>query len=164
MTIGDGIRRDVALITQGERDRFLAAILKLDSTLLFPDGVTFWDKQEGIHVNGHEMGLDVHGGPAFVAWHRALCNKFELLLREADPMLSLHYWDWTTDPRSAAGGRAILFTPAFMGRSNGNAGNAGEPLANFETTDPGHAVIWRDVAGGAPALASDADILTPDNW
>src|SRR5260221_3768429 len=79
-------------------------------------------------------------------------------------MLSLHYWDWTTDPRSAAGGRANLFTPAFMGRSNGNAGNAGEPLANFETTDPGHAVIWRDVAGGAPALASDADILTPDNW
>src|SRR5260221_13379728 len=85
-------------------------------------------------------------------------------------MLSLHYWDWTTDPRSAAGGRANLFTPAFMGRSNGNAGNAGEPLANFETTDPGHAVIWRDVAGsdanadGTPALASDADILLPDNW
>jgi len=170
MALGDGIRRDVALIPQAERDRFLAAIVKLDTTLLFPDGVTYWDKQEEVHVNGHESGLDVHSGPAFVAWHRALCNKFEELLREADPQLSLHYWNWTTDPRSTAGGRANLFTPAFMGRSSGNAGNPGEPLANFETTDPGHAVIWRDVGAtaakgdGSPDIAADADILNHNNW
>jgi len=171
MALGDGIRRDVALIPQAERDRFLAAILKLDTTLSFPDGVTYFDKQEEIHVNGHESGLDVHSGPAFVAWHRALCNKFEELLREADPQLSLHYWDWTTDPRSTAGGRANLFTPAFMGRPDGNAGNPGEPLAGFESSEGGgHDVIWRDVAGtaakpdGTPDLPSDAEILSHADW
>jgi hypothetical protein len=34
----------------------------------------------------------------------------EELIREVDPDLSLHYWDWSTDPRSTSGGRANLFT------------------------------------------------------
>ena len=38
-----------------------------------------------------------------------------MLLREVDPELSLHYWDWNTDPRP-------LFTPEFMGDHNGDAG------------------------------------------
>src|SRR5262249_40340199 len=44
----------------------------------------------------------------FLPWHRELCNRFEALLRKVDPQLSLHYWDWTTDPRG-------LFTAQFMG-------------------------------------------------
>jgi len=149
MAIGDGVRRNAATISQAERDRLLAAFLKLDTTKLYPDGVTYWDKQEEIHKSGHAGGTDVHSGPAFIPWHRELVNRLEGLLREVDPDLSMHYWDWTTDP-------SPLFTPNFMG---GKGNPAGPPFQNFESTEPGHAFIWRDVQNGAPAIQSDHDII-----
>ena len=75
-----------------------------------PGGVSYWFKQDEIHQATH-----VHNGPAFLPWHRELCNRFEALLRQVDPQLSLHYWDWTTDPHG-------LFTSSFMGAANGSAG------------------------------------------
>lgn len=72
MPIGDGIRRNVAKISQAERDRFRDAILQLDTTKFYPDGVSFWDKQDEIPQAAH-----VHGGPAFLPWHREFCNRFE---------------------------------------------------------------------------------------
>ena len=112
MALGDGIRRDIAKVSDEERTRFINAIVALDTTKFFPDGVSYWDKQEDIHKNAHFNGVDVHGGPAFIPWHRVIVNRLEQLLREVDPELSLHYWDWTTDPRSNTGGRAPLFTDA----------------------------------------------------
>ena len=167
MALGDGIRRDVATVPQIERDLLLDAFLKLDTTKFYPDGVSFWDKQEDIHKNAHFAGVDVHSGPAFIPWHRVLVNRLEELLREIHPEISLHYWDWTTDPTSTAGGRANLFTPQFMG-SGGDP--VGAPFANFESTektdpfgDGIHDKIWRAKKGGAPALSSDATILAaPD--
>jgi len=158
MALGDGIRRDVALISEEERNRFRDAFLALDTTKFYPDGVSYWDKEEDIHKNAHAAGADVHGGPAFLPWHRELCNRLEALLREVDPELSLHYWDWTTDPRSTAGGRANLFTPQFMGNANGDIGT---PFPNFESTEGGgHTLVWRDLIAGAPAITSDHDIIT----
>jgi hypothetical protein len=157
MALGDGIRRDIQLVSQQERDRFIAAILQLDTTRFYPDGVSYWDKQEDIHKNAHAAGADVHGGPAFLGWHRELCNRLEGLIREVDPELSLHYWDWTVDPRSTAGGRTNLFTTQFMGSANGDAG---PPLQDFESTEGGgHTHIWRQLLAGAPAIASDHDII-----
>lgn len=167
MALGDGIRRDIAKVSDEERDRFIAAIVKLDTTKFFPDGVSYWDKQEDIHKNAHFHGVDVHAGPAFIAWHRVIVNRLEGLLREVDPALSLHYWDWTTDPRSGAGGRAQLFTDVFMDNASGDVSHL---LNNFESTEDaeignGHTKVWRDVGGvaangdGTPALASDASIL-----
>ena len=101
MALGDGIRRDISTVSALERDRFIEAIRKLDTTKFFPDGVSYWDKQEQIHKNAHFNGVDVHGGPAFIPWHRVIVNRLEALLREVDPALSLHYWDWTTDPRAS---------------------------------------------------------------
>lgn len=149
MAIGDGVRRNATTISQAERDRLLAAFLKLDTTKIYPDGVTYWDKQEEIHKSGHAGGTDVHSGPAFIPWHRELVNRLEGLLREVDPDLSMHYWDWTTDP-------SPLFTPDFMG---GEGDPAGPPFETFESTEPGHAFIWRDVQAGAPAIQSDHDII-----
>ena len=163
MPIGDGIRRNIATVSVEERTRFRDAIVKLDDALdpavLFPDGVTFWDKQQDSHVAAHVAGGDVHGGPAFLAWHRELCNRFEQLLRTVDPQLSLHYWDWTTDPRATAGpgGPVDLMTPDFMGSANGDAG---PPFANFESSEgAGHPVIWRNMLAGVPAVDSDATIV-----
>jgi hypothetical protein len=65
MAIGDGIRRNVAHISQAERNRLIYALLALDTSKVYPDGVTYWDKQEEIHKNAHAAGQDVHSGPAF---------------------------------------------------------------------------------------------------
>jgi hypothetical protein len=172
MAIGDGIRRDISLVSEEERNRFISAIVKLDTAKFFPDGVSYWDKQEDIHKNAHFSGVDVHGGPGFIPWHRVIVNRLEQLLREVDPALSLHYWDWTTDPRSTNGGRTALFTDAFMGNANGDAGHL---LNDFESSEDaelgnGHTKIWRDVAAqaangdGTPALADDATILGNGNF
>jgi hypothetical protein len=167
MTLGDRIRRNVATVSKEERIRLRDAFLNLDNEsdprVIYPDGVTYWDKQEQIHVNGHETGLDVHDGPAFIPWHRELCNRLESLLREVDSKISLHYWDWTTDPRATPDGRGgvvNLFTIDFMGNA---VGDAGEPFANYESNEDaelgnGHKLIWRNVNGGRAGAASTGDI------
>ena len=76
----------------------------------FPGGVSYWFKQDEIHQATH-----VHGGPAFLTWHRELCNRLEALLRLVDKKVSLHYWDWNEDPND-------LFTSKFMGSPKGEAG------------------------------------------
>jgi hypothetical protein len=124
VTLGDGIRRDVATVSQAERDLLLDAFLKIDTQKAFPDGVSYWDKQEDIHKNAHFAGVDVHRGPAFIPWHRVIVNRLEALLREVHPEISLHYWDWTTDPRVGSGGRVPLMTNAFI------------PMQTMETTPP----------------------------
>ena len=49
MALGDGIRRNIAKISATERDRFIAAFRQLDMSRFFPDGVSYWDKQDQIH-------------------------------------------------------------------------------------------------------------------
>nr|MDQ4030381.1 tyrosinase family protein [Actinomycetota bacterium] len=147
------IRRDVATISQQERDRLRDAIIQLDTSYLYPDGVSYWDKQDEIHQATH-----VHGGPAFLPWHRELCNRFEALLREVDPSLSLHYWDWTTDPRASPdgmGGFTNLFSTGPNGFMGSASGPAGPPLSGFN--------VARALPPGPPAVASDAAIVASGN-
>src|SRR5438093_2035091 len=99
MALGDGIRRNIATVSQQERDRFRDAIIALNQRFFpgdrtdFPAGhVSHWFKQDEIHQATH-----VHGGPAFLTWHRELLNRLERLLVKADPTVSLHYWDWNED-------------------------------------------------------------------
>ena len=129
MAIGDGIRRNVAKISQVERDRLRDAFVQLNDAAnparVYPDGVTKWFKQDEVHDATHVHAFPPYRGIAFLPWHREICNRLEALLREVDPQLSLHYWDWETDPRHSpdgAGGFIDLFTAAFMGSPNGRAG------------------------------------------
>jgi hypothetical protein len=125
--IGDGIRRNVATISDEERCSLRNAIIELNKKFYagkrddsIVGGVSYWFKQDEIHQATH-----VHGGPAFLPWHRELCNRFEKLLREVDSELSLHYWDWTSDPRKSPdgkGGFVNLFCNEFMGNDYGEAG------------------------------------------
>ena len=118
MALGDGIRRNIATVPTEERNRFRDAIITLNHTF-YPGsrndtpvgGVSYWFKQDEIHQSTH-----VHNCPAFLPWHRELLNRFEALLRLIDPALSLHYWDWTTDP-------GWMFTSDFMGNAHGDAGD-----------------------------------------
>ena len=187
--LGDGIRRDIATISDEERTLFVNAIRQLDdpaSSFVYANNaghegadasgnITFWDMQEQIHKDGHAHALDVHGGPAFAPWHRVLVNRMEALLRLVDPRLSLHYWDWTTDPRVATADRVAILTGTAAGSPTGfmgsSSGNAGSPFADFESTEitgdategiPGDGVhdhVWRDVVAGASPVPADRSIL-----
>ncbi|HYY86744.1 MAG TPA: tyrosinase family protein [Nitrososphaeraceae archaeon] len=114
-------RKNVMHISDTERDNLRDAFiaLNLKEEFRFPGnrndkpfagGVSYWFKQDEIHQATH-----VHGGPAFLTWHRELCNRFERLLRLADKKTSLHYWDWNEDPND-------IFNSEFMGMSHGEAG------------------------------------------
>jgi hypothetical protein len=176
MAIGDGIRRNIATVSQVERDRLRDAIIALHAkhypggrTDVPAGGVSHWFKQDEIHAHTH-----VHNCPAFLPWHRELVNRFEASIREVDPDLSLHYWDWTTDPHP-------LFTPTFMGSPTGLAGapwlTAGfyvpgaTPFRSNNEFDPNNNPfdpprdISRSVGTGAPVTtAQDAAIVNAANF
>jgi hypothetical protein len=180
MTLGDGIRRDIATISQEERDLFVNALRQLDdpaSAFVFganaghegadaSGNITYWDMQEQIHKDAHAHGSDVHSGPAFAPWHRVIVSRLEAMLRQVDPRLSLHYWDWTKDPRVDSIDRSAILGPT--GTLGSASGNAGPPLADFESSekvdtahggDGIHDHVWRGVLAGVPGLAADATIL-----
>lgn len=129
MALGDGIRRNLSTVDPAERKMLRDAILELHKRYYpgtrsdpIPGGVSWWFKQDEIHQATH-----VHGGPEFLPWHREIVNHFEELIREVNPLLSLHYWDWTEDA-------SFLFTPDFMGNGNGDAG---EPWLSAKFYVPG---------------------------
>jgi Common central domain of tyrosinase len=134
MALGDGIRRDIAKVSKHERNLYRKAIIALHKHFKYPGarndippgGVSYWFKQDEIHA-----GIRMNG-PAFIPWNRELVNRFEALLRQVDPALSLHYWDWTTDP-------SWMFTSDCMGNSNGEVG---EPWLSAGVYDP-HAQPFR---------------------
>ena len=74
-----------------------------------------------------------------------LVNRIEQSLRQINPRLSLHYWDWTQDPRAIpnanlGGGRRgtlNLFTPDFMGYGGTSLREIGEPWLSARYYVPG---------------------------
>ena len=153
MTLGDGIRRNIASVDPSERALLLDAMVQLNSrrypgnrTDQVPGGVTWWFKQDEIHQATH-----VHGGPEFLPWHRVIVNRFEELLRQIHPEVSLHYWDWTQDPRAIPNanlgngttGTLNLFTSGFMGWGGPVTAPIGAPWAGAGFYAPG-AVPNRD--------------------
>ncbi|MDZ4286788.1 MAG: tyrosinase family protein [Prosthecobacter sp.] len=140
MALGDGIRRNIASVDPSERALLRDAMTQLNnSPFIFPGsrtdtpiagGVTWWFKQDEIHQSTH-----VHGGPEFIPWHREIVNRLEAMLRQVNPQLSLHYWDWTQDPRaipdanlgSGNTGTLNLFTADFMGYGGSSSSEIGAP-------------------------------------
>lgn len=159
MALGDGIRRNIALVDPSERALLRDAFKELNRRVFpgsrndrvngrsVPGGVTWWFKQDEIHQATH-----VHGGPQFLPWHREIVNRLEGMLRVINPQLSLHYWDWTQDPRAIpnanlGGGRTgelNLFTPDFMGAGGEKQEPLGEPWLSAGYYVPG-AALARDV-------------------
>jgi cysteine-rich repeat protein len=163
------LRRNIAHVSAAERQKLASAMARLDM-VQYQDLVSQWDKQDQIHQATH-----VHNGPDFLPWHRELVNRFERLLRQVDPTVALHYWDWTTDPRHSPDGRGgfvDLFTAQAFGSAIGRAGapfdsldNGGQFMGSRDQTgDPRDppASIDRGVACVAgPPL--DADIIGASN-
>ncbi|EWY79955.1 hypothetical protein FOCG_18085 [Fusarium oxysporum f. sp. radicis-lycopersici 26381] len=177
MGLGDGIRRNLATVSKEERDLFIDAVKQLNQIYYSPTGsrtdfpaghVSYWFKQDEIHQSSH-----VHGCPAFLPWHREMCNRFEALLRTIHPELSLHYWDWNLDPSAmpdSQGGVINLFDADFMGNADGtvNDGSVGEPLlsAGFylaNRTDPDPA-DGKFRSNAAPVIINKPNPNDPATW
>src|SRR5215213_7790870 len=156
MALGDGIRRNIASIDPAERALLRNALIAINHrffpgsrTDAIPGGVSWWFKQDEIHQATH-----VHGGPEFVPWHREIVNRMEASLREINPQLSLHYWDWTQDPRAVPNanlgggstGTLNLFTTDFMGYGGPVPAPIGPPWLGAGYYVPGTA-LDRDVTG-----------------
>jgi hypothetical protein len=195
MALGDGIRRNIAHVDPSERVLLRDAILELNRRF-FPGnrtdtpagGVSWWFKQDEIHQATH-----VHGTPEFVPWHRELVNRYEELLRQVNPQLSLHYWDWTQDPRTIPNGNLgggttgtlDLFTPNFMGYGGATDDVIGPPWQNATApwrsdgfyvpganpdrdnsgnpADPPDAVN-RHISGSPATAQADADVLAAPDY
>ncbi len=160
MAFGDGIRRNIAAVDPAERTALRDALLEMNRrffpgarTDAIPGHVSWWFKQDEIHRATH-----VHGGPEFIPWHREIVNRLELMLRQIDPRLSLHYWNWTQDPRAIPNGNLgggttgslNLFTPAFMGYGGATNQVIGPPWQNA-------AAPWRVDGFYVPAATPDRD-------
>lgn len=109
-----------SLVTSTDLEDYRDAVIAIqsDPNFQYNDGVPYFEKQNTIH----RIGGAEHGNPAFLPWHRELVNRFENLLRESNPLLTMLYWDFTQDP-------APLFIDEFMGPSNA-AGTVTGPLAS----------------------------------
>jgi hypothetical protein len=156
MALGDGIRRNIASVDPTERALLRDGLIAMNQRFFpgsrtdsIPGGVSWWFKQDEIHQATH-----VHDTPEFVPWHRELVNRLEEMLRQIDPRLSLHYWDWTQDPRAIPNanlgggttGTLNLFTPDFMGYGGSSSAPIGEPWLSADYYAPG-ASLHRDVTG-----------------
>jgi Common central domain of tyrosinase len=177
VAIGDGIRRNLATIDQSERNRLRDAFVGLNERERafpgerddpIPGGVTLWFKQDEIHAATHVHSFPGYRGIGFLPWHRELCNRLEGLLRTVDPDVSLHYWDWNTDPID-------LFVDGFMGSAEGPVGEPWLGAGFYDPdADPARDIsgnpfdpprtLFRNKAFGAPAIGqmgwpTDAEIL-----
>ena len=165
------VRRNIAHLTNAERTKYINAVVQADLRFWSGGVVSFWDFQDLSHQTTH-----VHGGPKFLLWHRELCNRYEALLQQIDPDVALHYWDWTTDPRSSpngSGGTTDLSVNTFMGTMNGNVAGALAPLHNGgvlagsrdqtgQPQDPPQTLL-RSMSPGPGTATADATILSSSN-
>ena len=100
-------RKNFTELTSSELDR-LATALKA----LWTDGTI--TANATLHDDNFHSGI--HGGPAFLPWHRDFLLKFEQALQVIDSTVTLPYWDWTrSDSRDLDSGPWKTF---FGGRNN----------------------------------------------
>jgi hypothetical protein len=102
-------RRNVADLTvpQAEVDKYRDAIIAIGTiaSYQFPDGMQYWHKQQQVHshvVNFTSGTFAAHTSDGFLPWHREFINRYEMLLREAYPTVTLFYYDWHMNPATNA--------------------------------------------------------------
>lgn len=188
IALGDGIRRNIASVDPTERALFRDALIAINHryfpggrTDAIPGGVSWWFKQDETHQATH-----VHGGPEFLPWHREIVNRLEEMIRQINPQLSLHYWDWTQDPRAIPNanlgggttGTLNLFTPAFMGYGGSSDAPIGEPWLSAGYYVPGASldrdstgnpadppdVVNRSVVGSPTSTNDDDDVVNATDF
>jgi hypothetical protein len=134
------VRKDVETLTPAERQIYLEALraMKLRPSTdphSFEGFVrTHRLSSLGKRLSGEERYLDqAHGGPAFLAWHRAYLLEFERELQKIDPRVALPYWRiWQPLPTMPK-----LFAVDFLGANSIDLHDPSTPeLSVFADTNP----------------------------
>lgn len=115
------VRKNANNLTVGERDRFVAALARLNNQGLG----RFTDFRE-MHTS--VSSPQAHGAPGFLPWHRAYLLDLERELQAIDPSVSLPYWRFDQPAPN-------IFRREFLGVSN----SLGTVL--FSSTNP--LQFWR---------------------
>lgn len=110
------IRKNANTLTNGERDRFIAAFAQLNN-----QGLGRFTDFRDMHTN--VSSPQAHGAPGFLPWHRAYLLDLERELQAIDPSVALHYWRFDRPSPN-------IFTRDFLGVSD-NIGTVG-----FSATNP----------------------------
>jgi hypothetical protein len=111
-------RKNGATASPQEKMDYVAAVQAL-KTKFFSDGRDYFQKQDDLHASVFISPPcpPAHGNLRFFPWHRELMNRYEVLLRESHPTLTLLYWDWNTFPQAGAAPTILgpQITPGYMG-------------------------------------------------
>lgn len=150
-------RENAATATAAERNAYRNAILGAAGLAFSGDPVSFWHKQNVIHANTPMTGIPfpIHSSLTFNPWHREFINRYEVMLQEADPLVKLLYWNWTTNPET---GPFNFFTSAFMGASGSGSSSLvsiGAPFLPTLAPPP----VTRRMKTTAPPAQPDATVL-----
>ena len=120
-------RKSATVLTDDERDSFLAAVLSMKATIANPGDpqqqqISVYDQFEAIHIGCLSVtvpdGSTVnqgHQGPAFLPWHREFLLRLENALVQHGSSIGLPYWDWTDH----TGTTNKLFVNEFLGARDG---------------------------------------------
>src|SRR5215510_3840743 len=100
------IRKNANKLTNGERDRFVAAFAKLNN-----QGRGRYTDFNNMHKNPNLS--QAHGAPGFLPWHRAYLLDLERELQAIDPSVALPYWRFDQPAPK-------VFTVDFFGVSGPN--------------------------------------------
>jgi hypothetical protein len=116
-------RKNVKNLSQTEKDKFVNAVLalKAQDSVLHPGSQSRYDDFTETHLLAmHDMDTHAmrpeswgHVGSVFLPWHRELLYRFEKLLQDVDPDVTIPYWDWTR--AQATGDDGYPFTHDFLG-------------------------------------------------
>lgn len=134
------VRKNANLLTDAERDRFLAALRDVNAA-----GTGVYEDFRDMHVATAAVNTQEHQGPQFLPWHRAYLLDLERELQTKDASVTLPYWRFDEVA-------ARVFSPQFMGSTARSV--AGQPPPAV-TLAPGHALSgW--VTDGVPGILRGA--------
>jgi tyrosinase len=138
------VRKNANRLRTAERDRFLLALARLNSTGAAPTPSAY-QALRNMHVtaaNGEE-----HSGPHFLPWHRSYLLDLERQLQAIDPSVAMHYWRFDEPAPN-------VFSRSFMGETRRSPGTA-----SFVVLDPGNPLVaW--VTDSVPGILRSASFNT----
>jgi tyrosinase len=112
------VRKNANTLTATERDRFLNALNKLNSSSTFNDYINFVKTHSRDNINDITRSMtshrQAHSGSAFLPWHRAFILHLDRLLQAVDPSVALPYWKFDAPAPN-------IFTSSFMGSNGSNS-------------------------------------------
>jgi tyrosinase len=120
------VRKNGNKLKPGERDRFLLALARLNSTAS-PATASAYQTLRNMHVSAADG--EEHQGPHFLPWHRIYLLDLERRLQAIDPAVSMHYWRFDEPAPN-------VFTRQFMGQTQRSAS-----AASFVTLDPTNPLV-----------------------